>query len=668
MKKIILVGFLILLICISASTASDYPDKKPTSYVNTFIGTYDSGGTFPGAVIPFGMIQWSPDTEKGSSSSYLYYHNEIRGFSLTHFSGTGCNLYRDITIMPGTSIPKDFPGANWSEYHSTFSHSNEFAGPGWYTVDLDNNAKVELAATARTGLGRFTFNSTNVSVIYINLGDNVDNSYVNIDVSKKLVTGWIKSGGFCGSTSSDYAIYFAAEFDRPFYAYGSWKQNSLIPGSIVSEGKNSGVYMGFNSAQNNTVNMKVGISYISVDNALGNLRSENPGWDIKEVRNNADDVWNDFLGRIKVNGGTKEEKARFYTAFYHSLIHPSTFSDSNGQYIGFDNKIYQDKDHIHYTLFSGWDVYRSQTQLIAILFPDVASDISQSLILDAQQGYGGFPRWTVANSDSGIMIGDPAVPSIANIYAFGARNFNETEALRIMELDSVPGAKSGNKKENPVEIRPNQAEYLKFGYIPSYMGDSVSKTLEYSAADFAAAQYAKALHRYDLYDKFLNRSNSWMNLFNPETGYIQPKNYSGDFISPFDPAIGKGYTEGSGAQYSWMVPFNIKTLFELMGGNSSVISRLDYHASRINGGETSEFMYFGNEPESIVPWLYNWAGAPWKTQELVHCIDNGSFASNNSDIPGLIPGNDDGGQMSAWYVWSALGIYPAIPGVAGFTV
>lgn len=660
MNALRLFNWMLLALCLLTICSFAEP---PTSYVNPFIGTSGNGGTFPGAVAPFGMLQWSPDTP--DTRNYDYGVHYIEGFSLTHFSGAGCSLLKDMPIMPGVETPNAPPNNNSSSYVSHFSHQNESAGPGWYTVKLDNGVIVELAATKHSGFGKFSYGNANKTILYIDTGQNprrIEDANTTIDAGARVVTGWIESPGYFCGRPAPRKLYFAFRFDRPFINYGVWEGNTLGPNKTNAAGASSGVYLEFDPNVSKVVNMKAGISYVSVDNAINNIKSENPGWDIDAVRDETNRTWNDFLGKIQVSGGTEQEKTRFYTAFYHALIHPSAFSDANGQYIGFDNNIYNDTDHVHYTLFSGWDTYRSQTQLIAILFPEVASDIAQSLIDNAKQGYGGFPRWTIANSNTGVMIGDPAIPAITNYYIFGARNFDTESALEIMEFDSMPNATTGNTDYLPAKVRSRQTIYLQLGYVPSWDSQGVSKTLEYATADFAAAQYAEEMNRTDLHGIFLTRSRNWENLFNPDTGYIQPRNADGSFEIDFDPRNDTGYTEGNAAQYTWMVPFDIESLFDKMGGDDKVVSRLDNQLKDIDD------IGFHNQPASITPWLYNWAGEPWKTQRTVRLIHDELYDTTESELPGGLPGNDDGGHMSSWYVWSALGLYPAIPGVAGFTV
>ncbi|HYE64789.1 MAG TPA: GH92 family glycosyl hydrolase, partial [Pyrinomonadaceae bacterium] len=404
----------------AASTSLSGQDVNLVQYVNPFTGTGNSplpdylggnasGNTFPGAALPFGMIQWSPDTENGftkdARGSYIYDDTAIRGFSLTHISGPGCFIFADVPFMPivGRVGASTASGA----YLAKFSHENEKASPGYYEVALDSGVKVNLTVTTRTGFGIFTYPRTTEATMLVDVGRNatgVTDARIQIEGDKQI-SGSVTSGRFCGANNK-YTIYFAAEFDRPFKAYGTWLDEKVTPGSRSGKGARTGGYVTFDTTANQAVRMKVGISYVSVRNALLNLRAENPRWDFAEVRERASARWNQVLRRIEVSGGTLAEKQVFYTALYHTLLHPNVFNDVNGDYIGFDDRVHQTRGCTQYANFSGWDIYRSQIPLVALLMPEEASDMMQSLVVDAEQG-GGLPIWPVANDESGAMVGDP---------------------------------------------------------------------------------------------------------------------------------------------------------------------------------------------------------------------------------------------------------------------
>jgi predicted alpha-1,2-mannosidase len=660
-------------------------------YVNPFIGTANSplpdylggnssGNTFPGATMPFGMIQWSPDTEKGfgkdERGSYLYADTAIRGFSLTHLSGPGCPVFGDVPLMPFVGPIKKSPSADPDAYLAKFSHAHEKASPGYYRVALDSGVEVNLTVTKRTGHGTFTYPASPDANLLFNVGRNatgVTDAKVQITGDKQL-SGSITSGGFCG-TRNKYKLYFVAEFDRPFKATGAWLDATIKPGARTIKGAKAGAYVTFDATANKTVQMKVGLSYVSTRNALLNLQAENEGWDFRASRKRAQKRWNEALRRIEVSGGTVAEKQVFYTALYHTLLHPNIFSDANGEYIGFDNRVHVARGRAQYTNFSGWDIYRSESPLIAFLFPKEASDMAQSLVVDAKQG-GGLPIWPVANDESGAMYGDPSVPIIASSYAFGARDFDTHAALQAM----IKGATDPETKSKTYPQRNGLSDYLKYGYIPMEqkgLRGSPSVALEYEIADFALAQFAKSHGDARTYKEMMRRAQFWTRIFDPERRYIRGRWADGSWLPGFDfkamlydknlpwrPESHKSYVEGNAVQYTWMIPHNMRALFDRIGGNEEVIKRLDSFFTELNAGPDRPYFFIGNEPVFPVPWLYNYAGAPWKTQAITRRVLTELFTPD----PGGIPGNDDLGATSSWIVFSAIGLYPIIPGVGGFAI
>jgi predicted alpha-1,2-mannosidase len=646
------------------------------SYVNPFIGTepavanqhlgpgFDSGNVFPGAAFPHGMVQWSPDTTN-AAGGYRYFQSTIHGFSLTHFSGRGCNAYQDIPFMP-TTRPITTSPAQSSAYASTFSHRDEAASPGYYGVYLKrSNVYVALTATLRSGFGQFTYPPSITSTMLINAGGSATgNSDVGTGieiVGNNQVVGSASSGHFCGKANT-YTVYFAATFDHPFIAFGTWNGPRVTPSSYTSFGQHSGAYVTFNTLQSPVVQVKVGISFVSVANARANVQAENPGWDFDAVRQSARAAWNAHLGLIQVTGGTLAEKQVFYTALYHIFFHPNVFSDVNGQYMGFDQHVHIAQGYIQYENFPGWDMYRSLISLLALLEPRETSDMIQSLVADARQGGGGLPRWQVANDNSAGMVGDSPDVVIAMSYAFGARNFDTQGAWQAMNAGaSLPGAQSGH-----YTIREGLSDYLHLGYVSTQEQPSASAaiTLEYAIDDFAIAQYTRALGNMKAYAIYQQRAQNWQHLFNPITGYIEPRNPNGTFITNFKPTSGNGFVEGDSAQYTWLVPQDLDGLFAMMGGSDKAIERLNMHFRQLNAGPGSPYAFMGNEPEFEVPWEFDAAGAAYRTQEVVRRIETQLFSAG----PGGLPGNDDGGALSSWYIFAALGLYPEIPGVAGFVL
>ena len=658
-----LIGFTALLG--HSQSVNEAATTNLTQYVNPFIGTSpggssfgfsgDSGDTFPGATYPMGMVQWSPDTTSNLPGGYYYPDATIKGLSLTHFSGRGCTVYQDIPFMPYVGAVTVSPATNPSLYYSSFSHSNESAHPGYYSVQLDGpHVTAELSVTRRTGMGQFTYPASTASTMIINAGGSINgntNAGVTITTSSKEVTGFDTSTVGCGS--NHYTLYFVAQFDQAFTNYGTWNGGTVTSGSTSSSGSQSGAFITFNTNSNQLVHAQVGISFVSVANAQVNLAAENANFNFKAVRTSADAAWNARLNSIQVQGGTSNELFTFYTALYHTFIHPNSFSDTNGQYIGFDGQVHTvPAGHMQYEDIPGWDEYRSLIRLRAILAPAETSDIAQSLVNDAQQGDGHLPRWEQANADSHGMNGDDGTIIVEEAYAFGARNFDTAGALSAMI--------NGQSK-----IREGLSDYLKLGYVAaSTTGNSADITQEYSNADFAIARLAKALGDTAVYTTYLNRSNNWQHVFNTASGYIQPRNSDGSWAANFSPTSDNGFQEGDSAQYSWMQPFNLNGLFGLMGGNTKVVSRLDTFFSKLNDGPTSPYAFMGNEPSFEVPWEYDFAQAPAHTQNVIRQIQIQLF----KNATGGLPGNDDGGAMSSWYVFSAIGLYPEITGVGGFVI
>lgn len=657
--------------------AAPAAEPDPAQYVNTLVGTDNDGNTFPGATVPFGMVQLSPDTTRGGF--YHYRDKAIRGFSLTHLSGAGCPAYADLPFMPVTSPVKSSPATNADDYAAGFSHRGEEAAPGYYRVALDTGAEVELSATSRTGFAVVNYPAGSEAGLLFNAGGSANgdsDSAVEI-VGDEQVTGQATSGAFCDSKTS-YTIYFAARFDRPFRSFGTWAGANIMHGTRAAKGKQAGVFLSFDPSQARTVKIKVGVSFVSRENARLNLAAENKGWDFGAVRRSARDTWNDRLGRISVEGGTRAEREVFYTALYHALISPNVFSDVNGEYAGFDRKVHNARPRTQYANFSDWDTYRTVVQLHALLAPRETADMMQSLVVDADES-GWLPKWPMANDVTAVMGGDNPVPLISTAYAFGARSFDARAALRYM----LKGATQPGTGVHGYAERPRLAEYLARGYVPltSFQWDNgmtgaTSASLEYVTDDFCVAQLAGALGDVHTRAAFMRRAQNWQKLFDPETGFIRPRRASGVFLEGFDPdsvaphsevpwdkSAQAGFEEGNTWQYTWMIPHNYRGLFNAIGDDAEVTRRLDKFFTKLVGWGQPYFN-IGNEPSFVSPYAYTWAGAPWRTQATVRRI----MAEIFKPTPGGLPGNDDLGATSAWYVWGALGLYPAIPGVGGFVV
>ncbi len=637
-----------------------------TPLVNPFIGTdpnpfskvgysFDTGNVFPGAVCPRGMVAWSPDTthQREIAGGYWYPDNAIEEFSLTHFSGRGVPCLKDIPFMPVLESVTGSPGTNWTRFAAAFSHTNENAAAGYYRVKFNNGIETELTATPRSGFAHFTFPAQAAATLLIR----ADSS---IAIGDREVAGFhnVKIGG-----TERAATYFVAQFDRPFQSAKTWSGDAIHDETSV-ENKSCGAILTFDNAANASVQVRVGISYVSIENARANLLAENPAWDFAVVRQKADAAWNADLNRIQIEGGTDAQRQIFYTALYHCFMHPNVLEDSNGDYPGMDAKIHRvAAGHHQYQNIPAWDQWRSYAPLAAILSPSESSDIAQSLVNYAQQDAGvraqggAFPRWQQVNRNSGGMVGDGDDAIISSFYAFGATHFDEHAALAAMSKGaSDPGATSDHAR-----AREGLKDYLALGYVPN----ESAVTLEYCNNDFALAQFAKALGDHEKYVTYLNHAQNWKNIFNSTSGFIQPRKPDGSWGNNFSPGSSKGFVEGTAAQYVWMVNFNLRGLIEKMGGNDQVVARLDRFFTQLNASISSgDTAYMGNEPCEETPWIYDFAGAPWRTQEVVRRTQSELFTSQ----PNGFPGNDDAGSLSSWYVFSALGLYPEIPGVAGLAV
>lgn len=500
----------------SAANPGSAVGLTPSQLVDTFVGTGVGGqsvgsiDTFPGADMPFGMVQWSPDTtpDRTSGGGYSYRDSAISGFSLTHLSGPGCALYGDIPILPTVGAIGSNPGASSAK----FSHSSEVASPGSYAVTVGRPpVRVELAVTTRTGLGRFGFPGTGTANMLFKVADSAAGavrSAVTV-VGDREVDGSVVSGDFCG-TSDDYHLYFAARFQNPFRSFGTWHGKSVTPGSRATTRAQSGAYVSFGS-KTRVVQMQVGVSFVSVADARLNIDAEHPGWDIDALRRRGTAAWNQLLGRIQVSGGSLSDERTFYSLLYHSLLHPNVFDDANGKYMGFDGKVHVAKGYTQYANFSLWDIYRDEVQLLALLVPKQTGDMVTSLLADAAQG-GGLPKLPVANVESAQMNGDSADPFIVSAYAFGARDFDVGSAL----ADMVKGATDPKVTNGGHPERQDLTEYLTKGYVQADTLDltsltytvGASETLEYAIDDFAISQLAQAAGAASTSQTFLPRSQN----------------------------------------------------------------------------------------------------------------------------------------------------------------
>lgn len=648
-----IVSTAVAFIVSGAAAFSQDQHKEAVNYaakVNTLIGMegkgagpheryLEAGYTFPGAMYPFGMVQFTPT-----------FFNPEKGFVVNQMSGAGCEHMGNFPTLPLAGPLHTSPN---DMMHLNPQYRVKQAMAGFYHVKLGSNGvDCQLSVTPRTGMALYTYPAgEGKATIVIGSGVNatkLKNASIKITAPNRC-EGVADGGSFCGYIS-DFKVYFVAEFDARATSSGTWKDQAVQQASTSAEGPNSGAYFTFDVSKDKSIRYKFAISYVSLENAKENLRKENPSWNFDAVKNGAIRKWNQYLSRVAVSGGTEDHTIQFYTHLYHSFAHPDVFNDVNGQYLGADNKVHKTTGGNYYTAFSNWDTYRTQIQLISMLAPEETSAMMNSIITFAQQSGGGFPRWVMANTETGIMQGDPTSILVANAYAFGATNFDKTVALKVMRQGAeVPGTKS-----QLIETRPYLQQYLEKGYM------NASMQLEYASADFAIGQFAKqAFNNKELYKKYLGQSQSWKNLYNPATTWLNSRNPDGSW-KKYD----QDWREASYKNYFWMVPHNLGGLINKMGGKAAAEARLDSFFSKLNASYNQEWFAAGNEPDFQTPWIYNWTNGPYKTSEVIRRIIREQY----SNRPNGMPGNDDLGAMGAFYVFANIGLFPEIPGVAGFSL
>ena len=556
----------------------------------------------------------------------------------------------NFPVVPMAGNLKDSP-FNMNSLDPFESVNN--ASAGYLSVNSKDDITSRLTVTKRSAIAQFKFKNSKKGTIIIGSGVNssdakhIKNSEINI-TSSTTCEGFTEGGDFCG-TETPYKVYFAAEFDRPANELGTWSGNELTQ-SLINKGKNSGAFFTFSTENNNEVNYRIAISFVSIENAKENLMSEKLNTSFDGYLTNTQNVWNKHLSKIKISTTNDDKKIQFYTNFYHSLIHPNIVSDINGDYMGADFIVYNNSNgKEHYSSFSVWDTYRTQAQLLAMLFPKESSEMMQSLVNFAEQA-GGYGRWILANIETGIMQGDPTPILISNSFAFGAKDFDHKKAYKYM-YDGAMVPRLNSQKQ---EIRPYLTEYINNGHT------FASMMLEYTSSDFAIGQFAlQALNKKNDAKLFIDRSQNWNNIYNPKIKWLNSK-YPNNVWKD----ITHDWREGTYKNYFWMVPYNLKGLINKIGGNEFAEKRLDTLFTRLDAKYEDDWFAAGNEPDFQVPWTYNWINKPNKTSQTISRILNEQY---NSSVSGL-PGNDDLGTMGAWYVFASIGLYPMIPGVGGFSI
>lgn len=650
-------SFLAGIIMLLAGCGGHLSDKKEverlTEFVNPFIGTGYHGHTFPGAAYPFGQIQLSPDNGTQGwdwCSGYHYSDSVLAGFSHLHLSGTGIGDLADISFLPVTSeviFKKGEKNGDFvTRYAGKYNHKNESAKPGYYSVTLNSGIKAEFTVTERAGVHRYTFPGKGNNSIILNLGFaiNWDAPYhteINV-VDKNLVTGSRLSKGW----ATDQHVFFAVRFSDPIDKYS------------VQEAGGKGRTVGVLTFSGNVVNAKVGISSVSIENAIANLDSSVPGWDFEATKQAASDAWEKELSKIRIKSDSADQKIIFYTSLYHTMVSPSLFSDMNGEFKGVKGDVQHADGYKRYTVFSLWDTYRALHPLYTIIQQPRVNDMVKSM-LDHYRQTGILPVWELEGNETFCMVANHSISVIGEAILKDIGDFDRKEAFEAMKTTSLSD-------------RDGMGLYDKLGYIPAdKISQSVAKSEEVAIDDWSVAAVAKKLGRTEDAEYFTKRALSYKSYFDKETGFMRGKISTGEWTTPFDPAFsnheGSDYTEGNAWQYLWLVPQDVNGLIDLLGGKELFADKLEQlfnvkegvkgeQASSDISGLIGAYAH-GNEPGHHTSFLFNYAGRPWRTQELNRQIQTTMYANS----PEGLCGNEDCGQMSAWYVFSALGFYPVNP-------
>lgn len=672
---------LIGIVCCGLVGVSPALAKDPVDYVNPFIGTGGHGHTFPGATTPNGMVQLSPDTRTLAWDACAGYHHSdssILGFSHTHLSGTGIGDLGDILFMPCTGEAKIKPGPVENPdagYRSRFSHDNEHAEPGYYRVQLtDYDINVELTASARAGLHRYTYPKNAKASLVIDLAHTIHghrNPVTELRViSDTEIEGYKRTRGW----AQNHHVYFHAKFSRPF-SCTLYENGKAYTGKWAVATGNTKAVLRFADSTQNQVLAKVGLSAVDYAGARKNLNAEILDWSFDRVRKNARAAWEQRLNTIHVSGGSLDDKTIFYTAQYHCAISPYLFSDVDGRYRGHDQRIHVTEDGPMYTVFSLWDTFRAFHPLLTIIDPDRDNAFIRTLLTHYDQG-GILPKWELAANCTGTMIGYHAVSVIVDAYMKGIRDYDVNKAYKAV-TQSAHYRKGGflYPSEGVREKLNPKAKYYNdtLGFVPCDLeNESVSKALEYAYNDWCIAQMARDLgHEADV-KKYMERAGRYREYYNAETGFMRGRNKDRSWKTPFNPKFSQHrrdeYTEGNAWQWTWFVPHDVPGLEALMGGRKPFLAKLDElftMDSTIDGEQSSSDISgligqyaHGNEPSHHITHMYNYVGQPWKTQELVHEILTTLYFNN----PNGLSGNEDCGQMSAWYILNAMGFYSFCPG------
>ncbi len=662
--QFLLLSLTILIVSGCNSSNRQTTDSRLIDFVDPFIGTGAHGHVFPGATTPFGMVQLSPNNGVSGWDWCSGYHsssNQLAGFSHMHLSGTGIGDLADILITPTTKPVLSDTSANGrnfiTHYFSKYSHEDEKASPGYYSVKLDNGIKAELTASARTGFHQYTTETKNLSLI-IDLGaainwDRATDTYIK-QVSETRITGYRKSAGW----AKEQWVFFAIDFNNPITSFNVIKSGQILDKDELKD-KQTQAVMQFSNLDNKPLKVKVGLSSASIDGALKSLEKEIPHWNFDKVRTEAEDLWEKELSKIKVTTQDTTRQKIFDTSFYHSMLAPYLHSDLNNEYKGLNGEVNKAETFTRYTVFSLWDTFRANHPLFTITQPDKVNDFIHSFMAIFREG-GLLPVWELVGNETNCMIGYHAIPVIADAWKKGLiKDFTGKELLDAMVKSAMQDAEGLKELRN-------------YGYIPSdKVNESVSKGLEYAYDDWCIAEMAKAIGDEETYNTFIKRAEYYKKYYDASTGFMRGKLSEGNWKTPFDPLYSSHradeYTEGNAWQYSWFVPHDVAGLIKLHGSAERFENKLDSlfsiketlkgeNASPDISGLIGQYAH-GNEPSHHVTYLYSYIGKPWKTAEKVREILNTMYTDKTDGLCG----NEDCGQMSAWYVLSSIGFYPVNP-------
>ncbi len=628
--------------------------------VDPFIGTARFGNTFPGAVIPFGFVQLSPDTPHGSFGGYAWEDRVILGFSHTHMTGGGAGEMRDVLVMPGTDHIHIRPGTGHGDgYASPFDKKSEQASPGYYRVTLDQGpVTAELTVTPHAGIHRYTFPETREANILIDLhhGAQATESYLRF-VSDTEIEGYRFSSGWVKKSR----IYFVIRFSRPFEYGVIARHGRYVNGRDRARGDDLQAVVTFSTHEGERIMMKVALSAVSIRGARKNMAREASSWDFEDYRRRAEELWQQQLQRISLEGATPKQRRIFYTALYHTMIAPYLYMDVTHRYRGMDDQIHKACNFENYTYFSLWDTFRALHPWFTLFLPEKNMQFLRSLVRKGEE-YGTLPKWELYGNDTRCMIGYPAVALLADAMVKGDTSFDLREAYRLAVRTAMQDSEG-------------LGAYRQLGYVPADETDqSVSRTLEYAYGDWCIARMAGLLGKKEDSLLFIRRSRNWRNLFDTLSGFMRGKDRKGQWVEPFDPDLeSREYTEGT--PWHWLfVPHDTPGLIRAFGSEERFTSWLDTlfrTKAKWFDAETSRYIYGfvgkyaqGNEPDHHVPFLYAWTGVPWKSVQTVREI----MIRRYDDTPDGLPGNEDAGQMSAWYLFASLGFYPVCPGSGNYVL